>query len=161
MVLSSSCALTRYLNYFSENDLSSPFESALIYGFVPESFEQALNLRFPTNEIFARQPVNNNYFGVPARGIVSSPTLSDSSEIMVNLMWSYEDEETADKAFKDLQFMQTYLGIKKAHPDIISNWNVERVGNQFGSTITFTSDKAYDDYLALIADFPYTFEDVL
>lgn len=129
MVLSSSCALDRFFNNLLEKENYFPFESALIYGYVPEDLKESLNLFFPTNEILATQPVNNNYFGVPARGIVSSPTLSDSSEIMVNLMWSYEDEETADKAFKDLQFMQTYLGIKKAHPDIISNWNVERVGN--------------------------------
>ena len=72
MIFSSACALESYFTAVNEYSDTSLFESALIYGYVPEDLEDALNEIFPENQVFA-EPANNNYFGVPARGVIGAP----------------------------------------------------------------------------------------
>lgn len=71
---------------------------------MPEGLEDSLNDVFPENQVFA-EASNINYFGVPTRGIISTPPTDDSEEIMVNLSWYYDSVEEADKANSDIKFM--------------------------------------------------------
>ena len=64
-----------------------------------------------------------NYFGMPARGKLSSPG-TNSEEIMVNLAWEYTNEIEAEDANNKILFLMQYLGIKSAQPDIIRNWDI-------------------------------------
>lgn len=104
MIFSSACALERFISYLNGYTSTSPFDNAQIYGNVPVDLKDSLDHIFPTNTVQPKSGINHNYYGVPSRGLISDSDAADSdaTTIMVNLMWSYETNELADKANSDL-----------------------------------------------------------
>ena len=104
MIFSSACALERFISYFNDYSSTSPFDNAQIFGNVPVDLKDSLDNVFPTNTVQQKSGINHNYYGVPTRGLISDSDAagSDATDIMVSLMWSYETDELADKANKEL-----------------------------------------------------------
>ena len=65
---------------------------------------------------------------MPARGLLSTPS-QDSSKIMVNTMWDYPSEADAEIAENEMQVLIQFLNYEETSPDMIRNWDVERLNN--------------------------------
>ena len=128
LIFSSACALDTYIKEVFSYATISPFIATQIYGQVPSQLSSTLDRIFPSFKVFADENVTQNFFGLPARGVLSSEG-PESSEILVNLAWQYPDAELADDADNKITFLIQYLGINNVQPDIIRNWDVKRDGN--------------------------------
>ena len=128
LLFSSACALDTYINEVINYATIFPFIAALIYGNVPSQLSGKIDRIFPHFKIYADENVTQNFFGLPARGVLSSQG-PESSEIMVNLAWDYQDAELANDADDKITFLLKYLGRNNIWPEIISNWDVRRDGN--------------------------------
>ena len=72
LIFSSACALDTFINEVFSYTTISPFIATQIYGHVPSLLLSALDHIFPSFKVFADENVTQNFFGLPARGVLSS-----------------------------------------------------------------------------------------